>query len=135
MTPAEYIEDDFWSDGDYDYRFDDYGDTDIMEEEIEATYEGEDAIEIARQQGEKLEFGFSFHAHEGDEGDETEDTGDLPENMKHVGNRYDSNLALGGVSKHDSDEIIEGMHFADGGDIGFAFGPDDYVNDEDEEHY
>ncbi len=83
---------------------------------------GNDEIDIQIKEGEKLEFGFSFNAQDGESGDESDDFGDLPEPLKKTGHQYDPALASGEKSRRsDPNEISDSMHIADSFDAGISF--------------
>src|SRR5688500_996259 len=56
---------------------------------------GDDMIGMELNDAEKINYGASLDAMEGNLGDESEDTGDLPEGNRKIGNRYDPALSVG----------------------------------------
>lgn len=75
---------------------------------------------------EKLSFGFSFSAADGEIGNQSEDNNDLPKLLKKVGHRYDPNLSEQ-VPKElsEENEITAAMHIADKNSIGMGYGEGD----------
>lgn len=95
---------------------------------------GDDEIEIDKGEGEKIVYGASFSPKDGDLGDESEDHGDLPSSVKENGHAYDPTLSSGQVdTTTDQDELKQGIRVVDAGQIGMAFGPDNYVDDAEDE--
>ena len=94
---------------------------------------GDDEIEIEKGEGEKIVYGASFSPKDGDLGDESEDHGDLPTSVKEQGHAYDPTLSTGQVDNTaDQDELKQGIRVVGPEDIGMAFGPDNYVDNEDD---
>jgi hypothetical protein len=84
---------------------------------------------------ERLKLGFALERPEqGDLGEEDEYIGDLPDGQLRMGNRYDPAVSTGnpggtGLEMPGDMEI----HLEDESHIGMAYGPDNYVNDEDDD--
>ncbi len=91
---------------------------------------GEDAVSSSTSEAEKLAFGFSFSAQDGEAGNETEDYGDLPKGLRKPGHIYDPNLAEGtSFKKTDPNEITGSMHISKEEDAGLSYSDEDNYND------
>lgn len=110
---------------------------DLLEKEIRENLSNDDQEKTTLDSGtdeeeeDKLAFGFSFNAQDGESGDESEDNGDLPSLMQKPGHRYDPNIESAHPEKLNQDSIVGGMHIANEDEIGFAYGEDTYVDPED----
>lgn len=94
---------------------------------------GEDAIEIDKGEGEKIVYGSTFSPKDGDLGDESEDRRDLPSSMRGNGHQYDPTLSTGAsneAEEEETDELKRGMRVVRQEDTGMAYGPDNYVDDD-----
>jgi hypothetical protein len=100
---------------------------DDMREDLE---EGDDAIAMETNEGEKITYGSTFSPMDGDIGDESEDINDLPVDLKKTGNRYDPTLSSGKKVNVEAEELTEGIEVKGEDEIGMAYGKDNYVDDE-----
>jgi len=109
---------------------------DLLEKEIQENLSNEMQEDATLDSGtdeeeeDKMAFGFSFNAQDGESGDESEDNGDLPSLMQKPGHRYDPNIDSAHPEKLSQDAIIDSMHIANEDEIGFAYGEDTYVDPE-----
>jgi hypothetical protein len=84
---------------------------------------------------ERLKLGFALERPEqGDLGEEDEYIGDLPDGQLRMGNRYDPSVSTGnpGGTGLEMPGDMD-VHIKDENEIGMAFGPDNYVNNEDDD--
>jgi hypothetical protein len=93
--------------------------------------EGDDAIAMETNEGEKITYGSTFSPMDGDIGDESEDINDMPVDLKKTGNRYDPTLSSGKKVNKEAEELTDGIQVKDEDEIGMAYGKDNYVDDED----
>ena len=103
-----------------------------MDNEFKENLEpGDDAIEMEMNEAEKITYGSSFSPMDGDIGDESEDINDLPVDFKRTGNRYDPTLSTGKKANTEAEELTKGIEVKEEDEIGMAYGPDKYIDDED----
>ncbi len=102
-------------------RFESVQDNDITE-----LTEGDDAIEIENETGDKIIYGSTFSPADGDVGDESEDNGDLPEGLRGKP-EYTPTLASGAASDSDFQLDENRMHITDENHIGLGFDDNDYT--------
>ncbi len=82
----------------------------------------------------KLKFGFSFSPGEGHSGAENEDKGDLPPDEATLGNRFDPSIeAATSTNAAAGTPDIMDLHIKGEDEIGMAYGPDNYIEEEEEE--
>lgn len=80
----------------------------------------------ASYSSEKLAFGFSFSAADGELGNQSEDNDDLPKLLKKVGHQYNPNLADQNPKEFvEENEITAAMHIADKHSVGLSYNPED----------
>ena len=89
---------------------------------------GDDEIEIAKNEAKRLNDMDTFTPRDGDLGDESTDFDDLPSDTKKHHNYYDPSASTGG--KELDTEQTDGMHIAEAGEAGIAFGEDNYVDED-----
>jgi hypothetical protein len=93
---------------------------------------GSDEVSVQVKEANKLEFGFSFSAQDGESGNETEDFGDLPQELQKPGHIYNPSLSAGAIKKrHDPNEILDSMRIANEDDIGISYSEDSYTEPDD----
>jgi hypothetical protein len=85
---------------------------------------------------ERLKLGFALERPEqGDLGEEDEYIGDLPDGQLRLGNRYDPSVSTGnpgGVGLEMPGDMD--VHVAGADNIGMAYGPDNYIRDDEEDN-
>jgi len=81
---------------------------------------------------EKMRFGFSFSAADGEAGNQSEDNEDLPKLLKSTGHQYNPNLAEENPSFNvEQNEITNAMHLADKNSVGLSYADkDSYLSSE-----
>ncbi len=79
---------------------------------------------------EKMRFGFSFSAADGEAGNQSEDNNDLPKLLKSTGHQYDPNLSEQNPEEtKETNEITSAMHIADKNSVGLSFSDKDSYTD------
>lgn len=79
---------------------------------------------------EKMRFGFSFSAADGEAGNQSEDNNDLPKLLKNTGHQYDPNLSdQNPTEKTENNEITNAMHIADKNSVGLSYRDTDSYTD------
>lgn len=79
---------------------------------------------------EKMRFGFSFSAADGEAGNQSEDNDDLPKILKNTGHQYDPNLSEQNPQESkENNEITNAMHIADKNSVGLSFSDKDSYTD------
>lgn len=96
---------------------------------IDATH-GKDEIEIETNEARRINDMDTFAPTDGEIGDEATDFDDLPTEVRRNHNFYDPTLSTGG--REPDYEKTDGMHIAEAGEAGIAFGEDSYVDEEEE---
>ena len=118
-----------------DISIDENGRTEDFNDVVEELKEASDSIGIEMEEGERITYGSSFSPQDGDLGDESEDIGDLPEELRKIGHRYDSTIPIGGAPPDDLDELEEGIDIVDADDAGLGYGENDYTEDSEDDEY
>ncbi len=79
---------------------------------------------------EKMRFGFSFSAADGESGNQSEDNADLPSSLTEIGHQYNPNLSEQNPAKiKQRNEITDAMHLADKYSVGLSFTDKDSYTD------
>lgn len=79
---------------------------------------------------EKMRFGFSFSAADGEAGNQSEDNEDLPKLLKNTGHQYNPNLSEENpIQNKEENEITNAMHIADKNSVGLSFNDKDSYTD------
>ena len=80
----------------------------------------------ASYSSEKLSFGFSFSAADGELGNQSEDNNDLPKLLKKVGHQYNPNISEQNANEtFEENEITGAMHIADKHSVGLGYSEGD----------
>lgn len=79
---------------------------------------------------EKMRFGFSFSAADGEAGNQSEDNEDLPKLLKTTGHQYNPNLSEENPKEFlETNEITRAMHIADKNSVGLSYSELDSYTD------
>jgi hypothetical protein len=96
-----------------------------LETDITPLAEGDDIIEMENTEADKITYGSTFSAGDGDLGDESEDLGDLP--LSPNENMYNPSLPEKPIESLEDELEKNGMHISNQFDAGIAFDDNDYT--------